>query len=723
MEAHPGEHRRTRDRERGHHRRNRGNRRCWVEVVLNTDSGLGGVVKRFMAPPKLLYVYVSGLALCGLVALVVAVWQTPWSQIPSSTAFWPLAVLCLAAVIGELRPVVITRDSEEFSLSTSTPFVVALMAVGGGGIAIVAQLFASLVDDINLRRSPLKSAFNSAQYVLSVLAGRVVFAAITGDPVFAAPQDVEQGDVPAILIAGATMIAVNWIFIAGVVALATGTRLDRILAEERNHFVTSLAVLLSVGTIAAFIAGDGVAPLLFLTMPVVAMHLFTQSAARHAYAATHDQLTGLGNRGQLHRDLDRSLAAALEEGVSGPGLILLDLDHFKDINDTLGHPVGDKVLQNVAQRLQQSIPEDASVHRLGGDEFAVVHQGDVVASQALARDLLESLSEPVPVDGLELLIRASAGLAVAPDHGDDTSELMKNADIALYHAKLERDRISVFSPELDVNSVERLRLLADLRAAIETRALYLEYQPQFDLATGKVVGVEALVRWNHEEHGLIRADDFIPLAENSGLIFPLTTFVFDEAFSQLARWRERGHKIRLAVNVSARHLSDLALPDQVATAAIAHGLPMSCLVLEVTETAILSDPARADVVLRTLRSRGVEISIDDYGTGHASLSYLKRLRIDELKVDRSFVSTIHTDSHDLIIVRSTIALALDLGLRVVAEGIEDQQTADALQGFGKVIGQGFHLARPMSAASIDALLEPTAQGQRDSRDSDKKRTT
>ena len=676
-----------------------------------------------MAPPNLLSAYVLSLGLLGGVALVWTVHHTPWSSLVSTDLAPALVVLCIATVVGELRPVVITKDSEEFTLSTSTPFVIALMAIGGGGLASAAQLLASLLDDLRAKRSLLKVVFNSAQYVLSVLAGRVVFAAVTGDGVFDAPREVVSTEVPALLLAGATTIAVNWIFIAGVVALATGTRLDRVLAEERTHFVTSLAVLLSVGAIAAFIAGDGVAPLLFLTMPVVAMHLFTQSAARHAYAATHDQLTRLGNRGQLHRDLDRSLAAALEEGVSGPGLILLDLDHFKDINDTLGHPVGDKVLQNVAHRLQQSIPEDASVHRLGGDEFAVVHHGDVAASETLARELLESLSEPVPVDGLELLIRASAGLAVAPDHGKDTSELMKNADIALYHAKLERDRVSVFSPELDVNSVERLRLLADLRAAIETRALYLEYQPQFDLTTGRIEGVEALVRWNHDEHGLVRADDFIPLAENSGLIFPLTEFVFDEAFAQLARWRERGHQLRLAVNVSARHLSDLALPELVAAAAIAHGLPMSCLVLEVTETAILSDPVRADVVLRTLRSRGVEISIDDYGTGHASLGYLKRLSIDELKVDRSFVSTIHIDSQDLIIVRSTIALALDLGLRVVAEGVEDQQTADALQSFGKVIGQGFHLARPMAASALDALLEPVGVAKQSERPLAKKRAT
>lgn len=308
------------------------------------------------------------------------------------------------------------------------------------------------------------------------------------------------------------------------------------------------------------------------------------------------------------------------------------------------------------------------------------------------------------VGQLELLVRASAGVAVSPDHGATTDVLMKNADIALYHAKVERDRISTYSPALDVNSVDRLQLLADLRAAIDTGQLAVAYQVQQDLASGRVVGVEALLRWQHPQRGAVGPDEFIPLAENSGLIAELTAYVLDTALADLAVWRSAGHHVRMAVNLSARHLSDLALPRQVAAALRRHDVDPAALVLEVTETGILSDPARVDVVIAALRDQGVAIAVDDYGTGHASLGYLKRLRIDELKVDRSFVSDMRRNEQDYVIVRSTIALARDLGLRVVAEGIEDGETARSLRDLGCDVGQGYHLGRPTTAAQVVARL-------------------
>jgi EAL domain-containing protein (putative c-di-GMP-specific phosphodiesterase class I) len=281
---------------------------------------------------------------------------------------------------------------------------------------------------------------------------------------------------------------------------------------------------------------------------------------------------------------------------------------------------------------------------------------------------------------------------------------MKRADIALYQAKLERDRISTYDPDHDVNSVERLRLLADLRAAPAAGQMHVVYQPQVDLDNHRVLGVEALIRWDHPEHGPLRPDDFIPLAEKSGLINPLTDFVLEEALGQLARWRASGHELRMAINLSARHLGDLALPVRIWEATERHEIPPSLLVLEVTETGILADPLRANVVIRSLRKLGVEVSIDDYGTGNASLSYLRSLEVDELKVDRSFINNIATNRHDLIIVRSMIELALALGLRVVAEGIEDAPTTAALRAIGGVIGQGHHLGPPVSAEVIEARL-------------------
>ncbi|WP_430866971.1 putative bifunctional diguanylate cyclase/phosphodiesterase [Demequina aurantiaca] len=601
---------------------------------------------------------------------------------------------------------------EERTLSTSAPFVLALIVVAGVGFAVVVQAIASIADDLLSRRELKKSLFNTAQYAVSVFAGGLVYSWLAGTPLFALPSGVHAGDILPLLAAGMVMVAVNWVLVAGVVSLASGQTLWTVLRSDSRDFVVTNLILLCVGGIAAIVAGDGVGALALLAAPVVAAHLFASSAAKHAHAATHDALTGLGNRGQADFDLNRALEMAQRTRSGGPGLVFLDLDHFKDFNDTLGHPVGDRILREIADRLVSSAPESATVHRLGGDEFAVVMNGSLEECQQTARDLIGSLDAPVKLDDLELLVRVSAGLAVAPMHGTDVESLMKNSDIALYHAKLERDRISTYAPDFDVNTIERLQLLADLRSALDSGELDVVYQPQVNLGDRRTVGVEALVRWNHPVRGNVPPDEFIPLAENSGLIYPLTVFVLDRALRQLSHWRTDGHDVRMAVNLSARHLSDLALPDRVEEIAARYGVPLNSLVLEVTETGIFSDPVRADLVIRALRQRGVAIAIDDYGTGNASLSYLKKLEIDELKVDRSFVSNISDDNQDLIIVRSTIELALALGLRVVAEGIEDEATAQELHKLGEVVGQGYHLGRPVGAQAIEMRLnnERKAEG-------------
>ncbi|WP_160295457.1 putative bifunctional diguanylate cyclase/phosphodiesterase [Demequina aurantiaca] len=662
-----------------------------------------------MAPPVLLAAYLAAICTLGFVALIYVLTSTQWTAIADELLWWPVMFLAVAAIAGEVKPLVVTSRSEERTLSTSAPFVLALIVVAGVGVAIVVQIIASLSDDVLHRRQLKKSLFNTAQYALSVLSGAATYSWLAGVPIFGSPLGVEPGDILPLMVGGIVMVAVNWVLVAVVVTLASGQTLWTVLRGDFREFLVTNAVLLCVGGIAAIVTGDGVGALVLLAAPVLAAHLFAAASARHAHDATHDALTGLGNRGQANYELGGALQNARQSDSDGPGFVFLDLDHFKDFNDALGHPVGDRILCKVAERLVDAAPENSSVHRLGGDEFAVVVRGGVDESEQVARDLVASLDAPIKVDDLELLVRVSAGVAAAPMHGTDVETLMKNSDIALYRAKVERDQISVYSPEFDVNSAERLQLLVDLRTALDSRQLEVVYQPQFNLADRRMVGVEALVRWNHPTRGTVYPDEFIPLAESSGLIFPLTAFVLDEALGQLARWRASGHFLRMAVNLSARHLSDLALPDRVAEVAERHGVSLGSLVLEVTETGILSDPVRADLVIRALRERGVAIAIDDYGTGNASLSYLKRLEIDELKVDRSFVSNIGDDHQDLVIVRSTIALALALGLRVVAEGIEDESTAVALQELGRVVGQGYHLGRPTTPDVIEAVLDAERQ--------------
>ncbi|WNM27164.1 EAL domain-containing protein [Demequina capsici] len=630
--------------------------------------------------------------------------RTAWAASFDTAFLLPTLMLIVAAIVGEAKPIDTPVSSGETrSLSMSTPFVLALVAVIGGGIAVLAQVAASLTDDVVNRRDLKKSLFNVAQYSISVFVARIVFATLADVPIFGGPMTVSTGQVIPLILAGFAMVAVNWLLVGTVVSLAVGEPLSRVLRSDLGGAFATNLVLLSIGAIAAIVADDGVLALALLGAPVVAAHLFAAAAARHAFEAAHDSLTGLGNRSQMDHRLSDALEQARQTKSQGPALVLLDLDHFKDFNDTLGHPVGDTILREVARRLESAAP-DCSVHRLGGDEYAVVVEGGARAAQRVANGLLASLDAPVKVENLELLVRASAGVAVAPEHGNDGETLMKNADIALYHAKVERDRISTFQARFDVNTVERLQTLADLRTALDEDQLHVVYQPQVDLTTGRTVAVEALVRWRHPLRGMVGPDEFIPLAENSGLIYPVTSFVLDTALAQLARWRADGYDLRMSVNLSARHLSDLSLPQQVSNALDKHSVPPSCLVLEVTETAIMSDAVRADVVIRAVRAIGVEMAIDDYGTGNASLSYLRRLEIDELKVDRSFVSNIGFDRHDLIIVQSTIELALALGVRVVAEGIEEAETVAVLGAIGHIIGQGHHLGLPASPRQIEMRL-------------------
>ncbi|HEY3437786.1 MAG TPA: EAL domain-containing protein [Actinotalea sp.] len=641
--------------------------------------------------------YVGGVSALGFLGLVLTVLRNPWSSSLSQAVVGPVVFLCIAAVVGENRPLLIARGDQDETISTSAPFILALVAVAGVGVAVLAQAVASVGDDLVNRRPPKKSIFNTAQYTLSVLAARAVFARLSHEPFFGGPISMSTEHLAPLLIGGLAMVAVNRLLVGTVVAIAMRQPLRAILFDAIAFHGITQVVLLSIGGVAAIVADDGVAALSLLAAPVVAVYITAAAAIRHAHQASHDSLTGLGNRDRLYKQLAEGLGSP--RGTSGTGLVLLDLDHFKDINDTLGHPVGDQLLRQVADRLT-GVSGESIAHRLGGDEFAVIVDGGLEASQSMARLLLAALQEPMRVGEVELLVRASAGVAVSPEHGLDAHTLMKNADIALYQAKLERDGICTYSEEFDVNTLERLQVLADLRSAIDVGQLEVAYQPQVDLNDGRIVGVEALVRWEHPTRGTMAPDTFVPLAENSGLIGEITALVLREALTTLAGWRAVGHDLRIAVNLSARHLSDIALPGQVADALLTSGVPAEALVLEVTETGILSDPARVDVVMAALRSLGVSIAVDDYGTGHASLSYLKRLEVDELKVDKSFVSDMGRDHHDFVIVRSTIALARDLGLRVIAEGIEDAPTAAALREMGCGIGQGYHLGRPMSAPSL-----------------------
>ncbi|WP_448625254.1 putative bifunctional diguanylate cyclase/phosphodiesterase [Geodermatophilus sp. URMC 64] len=413
--------------------------------------------------------------------------------------------------------------------------------------------------------------------------------------------------------------------------------------------------------------------------------------------AQHDALTGLPNRAFLQRALTGALDAVAAGGSPGAAVMILDLDEFKGVNETLGHQQGDRLLVEVGARLTTAVGTAGTVVRLGGDEFAVVVPGTADEDRVLhlGRRMVRALEQPVALDGLEVEIGASVGVALAPLHGTDPATLLKRADRAMYDAKISTRRLRLYEPELDNENPRRLTLVSALRTALQDGGISVVIQPQARLATGEVVGGEALVRWDHPELGPVSPDEFIPVAERSGLIGPLTTLVLDSALAACAQWRAAGADFGVAVNLSARSLHDADLVDEVARLLRRHGVPAGRLTLEVTESSVMADPARAVALLHQLRDLGVRLSVDDFGTGYSSLSYLKRLPVHEVKIDRSFVSGLREQGEDVGIVRAIVDLGRHLGLEVVAEGVEDADTHEMLVDMGCDLVQGWHLARPM----------------------------
>ena len=421
------------------------------------------------------------------------------------------------------------------------------------------------------------------------------------------------------------------------------------------------------------------------------------------HRALHDALTELPNRALLADRFSQALRAADRDGQL-VGLLLIDLDRFKEINDTLGHAYGDGLLRQVGPRLTGALRDVDTVARLGGDEFAVLLPDvtDIEAAVAVAGKLQAALGLAFVVDGVELHVEASIGVVVSGRHGTDASTLMQRADIAMYTAKRGNLGTAAYDPALNTHSPERLALLGDLRRALDQHELFLHFQPKVSLSSGQVCGAEALVRWAHPDRGLVSPDSFIPLAENTGLIGPLTHRVLDLALAQARRWADAGQPLQIAVNLSARNLLDPQLDTLVAELLRVHGVPAHLLKLEVTESAIMTDPVRAKALLDRLHAQGVALSIDDFGAGYTSIGQLRHLPIDELKIDRSFVMDMDTDSSNALIVRSVIELGHNLGLASVAEGVETPDALSRLTSYTCDVAQGYHLSRPLTAEAFDA---------------------
>jgi diguanylate cyclase (GGDEF)-like protein len=422
--------------------------------------------------------------------------------------------------------------------------------------------------------------------------------------------------------------------------------------------------------------------------------------------AYEDGLTALPNRAMFNEQLGQAVRTA-RRSAHPLSVLVFDMDRFKTINDTLGHPVGDQALREVGVRVRGALRDSDVIARLGGDEFAVLltTSGTEHAAKVVCGKILKSLEAPLVIDGQSMDITASIGIAQFPEHGDDPNALMRAADVAMYEAKRTKSGFSVYDPTHDERRQEFLTLLGELRHAVEAGELVLHYQPKMSLAEGRVTAVEALVRWRHPQRGFIEPGQFIPFAEQTGYISAITRWVLGKAIEQCGVWERTGLRIRMSVNISARDLQlGEALVQYVAGALQAAELPAGMLCLEITESALMEDPGSAQSTLRKLRELGITTSIDDYGTGYSSLAYIKQLAVNELKIDRAFVSGMEADKRNAAIVRSTIELGHNLGLTVVAEGVETDHELAELRRFGCDSAQGFYFARPMPAASFERWL-------------------
>jgi len=434
------------------------------------------------------------------------------------------------------------------------------------------------------------------------------------------------------------------------------------------------------------------------------------AAAALRQQATHDALTGLPNRVLLYDRLNHALLEATRND-GRVALLMMDLDQFKEINDALGHHHGDRLLIALSRRLEDVLRDADTIARLGGDEFAILLTTDATRAGAVtvARRVMTALEKPFDIDGLSLQTNASIGIALSPDHGLDSETLAKRADIAMYTAKRASGGYAVYASEHDRSSVRRITLLGELRRAIELEELVLYHQPTYDLRSGHIVGTEALLRWQHPQHGLMLPGEFIDLAEVSGLIQQLTRFVIERAITTASTWPTDRASLTVSVNLSVRNLYDPDLPRWLHRLLTDTGFPASRLTLELTESQMMDDPQLAVELLGELQALGLHTSIDDFGTGQSSLAYLKHLPIDELKIDRSFVAGMRSNDSDATIVHSIIELGHNLGLTIVAEGVEDEDTLRQLVQFGCDRAQGFHLARPMPPHELlRALHEQTA---------------
>jgi diguanylate cyclase (GGDEF)-like protein len=620
-----------------------------------------------------------------------------------------LILFGLLVCVCEVKPVTIARPNGVQEIVASTTFSFAIFMSFGPLPAIAAQALASLVGDVMSHKRPLKTSFNVFQYVLAWAVPGLLFQDILGGRSLLDGTEFTVRWTVALVVCGLTYFFCNSSLIGLIVAINARTSLWHSVTDMIKCEASSDLVLLALAPIVIVATERSVVLLPVLLLPVLAVYRSALLSAEKEHQAMHDALTDLPNRLHFSSIMERNFEVASRKSTSA-AVLLIDLDRFKEVNDTLGHHAGDELLCQIGPRIQAVLPDGGVIARLGGDEFAVMlPESGAAGAHRIGKAIVDALEAPFRLDGFNLEVEASIGIAVFPEHGSAPDVLIKQADIAMYFAKGRNSGIEIYNAEQDQNSRRRLSLLSELRTALVRGEVVNYYQPQLDLSTGAVTGVEALVRWHHPTFGLIPPGEFVPFAEHTGLIRPLTSFVLRTAVEQARAWLDAGLDIAVAVNLSARSLHDSAISDEIARLLFEFSLPADRLQLEITESSIMADPTRAKRVLDQLDAMGLHLSIDDFGTGYSSLAYLQDLPVREIKIDRSFVTNVLENPRDRVIVRSTIDLARHLGLRSTAEGIETAESQAWLAAAGCDFGQGFHIARPMPPAEATTWLVAAAR--------------
>ena len=652
-----------------------------------------------------LWIYLAVVTAAGLCALLAAMRGLPASGvagIAGGELFWVIAAV---ALIGEAKPVVLPARALPDSGAASLTFCFAALLYWGLPAAVLLRAAIALIFALAGRKPAFRAAADAAQFTLSLAAAAAVLAVAGLHPEPLRPWVLSGRDLGTVALAAAAFFACHFL-LAGV-ARALHERAPLLATLRRalpSQAFTDL-VLLSAAPLVVVVMNRSVLLVALFLLPLAAVYVNAAISMKREHQALHDELTGLPNRAQLLRRTGEALAGAARTGRT-TGFLLLDLDRFKEVNDTLGHPIGDGLLRVVGHRLSRSVRPGDMVARLGGDEFAVllptVRSAD--AAREVATRLRAALAEPVRLEGVSVEVEASVGLALYPDDADSVEVLLQRADVAMYLAKERHSGVEHYVACSDRHSPARLSLLGDLRRGIDQGEFELHYQPTICLRDGHTAGMEALVRWRHPRRGLVGAAEFIPLAEQSFLMCELTSYVLHTALTQASAWRLSGLPVRLSVNVSARDLLDISLARMIEGELCSLGLPPDVLLLEISEQRLAGAGADIAAGMAALRAVGVGLSLDDFGTGYGSLARLKQMPVQEIKIDSSFVTTLADSRHSEMIVKSLVDLARGFGIRSVAKGVETVEVAAALQAMGCDAAQGQQLSPPLHPTAATAWL-------------------